>query len=359
MNILKNLKTNDILSFKISNNIKAKENTLIELVIKAENNCKYIIEELEKLATLKIVYISDNMSEGILNRKAQLNNNKNKRYENADIQTIVIFTDGAATGNGTNNCCAGWGVFIPSAPFCFADGEKFNKIGFFKNVKLCGKVEDCIDNNGNVQIPTNNRAELAAIYAALTWAQYTFFNTNININLLIVSDSKYCIGTITEWAPQWVRDNTLQTKKNPDLVEELLYLMNMLKTKFEISFLHMRGHGKEKNVCNEYIICNEIADAMANSGLNCYIVPKEIREKLIIMENEENYYELSILAQNLLHQIKTTDAQIEKGDNCLMITLSNKNITIFLTHIIYLNVKTELIGNIDEKIKKIIEVLFG
>jgi len=169
---------------------------------------------------------------------------------------IVIFTDGAASANGKAECAAGWGAYIPAAPFYTHTGELKQSIGYTEEVKLSGKILTT-----DKYSATNNRAEMGAIYAALTWAAS---NVKANTKILIVSDSLYCINTLTQWAHNWIKNGILEEKKNPDIVTATLELLNTIKT---VSFLHMRGHGKDTNVCDKYKAANEIVDKLATGAV--------------------------------------------------------------------------------------------
>jgi uracil-DNA glycosylase len=161
---------------------------------------------------------------------------------------IVVFTDGAAKANGKAACKARWGAYIPAAPFYESNGTKSDNIGYSREVCLSGDI---------TENPTNNRAEFGGICAAICWC---ITNLNLNTRILIVSDSDYCINTLTIWYDNWKDKNILNEKKNIDTVELILKYMKYLPN---LSFLHMRGHFKDTNVCHEYKLGNDRADKLA------------------------------------------------------------------------------------------------
>jgi uracil-DNA glycosylase len=175
------------------------------------------------------------------------------------LQRIVIFTDGAASANGSNNCNAGWGVYVPAKPFYLPTGRQNQFIGHDKEIHLSGPVMTC--NEGPA---TNNRAELGAILKGLLWL---LDNTTPPLLVTIVSDSQYSIGMISDWGPKRILDGSLGEKKNCELVTLIINIMEICKTKkYIIDFHHMRGHGKDKNVCKAYLDANEIVDRLATGG---------------------------------------------------------------------------------------------
>lgn len=141
---------------------------------------------------------------------------------------LYIFTDGGCKKNGKSNAIAGYSVF-------FTDDEdsvlyKFNTT---KNV--------LID-------PTNNKAELSGI-------KYIFqtIDENIDIfknkNVIICTDSMYCINCIEKWAKNWQKNNWLNAKgepvKNQDIIKKIINLKDKLNDVIQIKFKHVFSHLKE------------------------------------------------------------------------------------------------------------------
>lgn len=121
---------------------------------------------------------------------------------------VEIFTDGACSGNPG---VGGWGVLLR-----YKDIEK----------ELSG---------GEAQT-TNNRMELTAVIEALQ-----ALKTNCNITLY--TDSKYVMSGITEWMPNWKRNNWKTANKKNDVKNvDLWLLLDELIKKHEIRWVWVKGH---------------------------------------------------------------------------------------------------------------------
>ena len=150
---------------------------------------------------------------------------------------IIIYTDGACKHNGSKNNLvrAGIGVHFSLS----------NKISI-KDISAKLDIEN----------PTNNKAELLAILVALQECE----RYNIKKDILIYTDSQYSIDAITKWYDQWVINNTLDSKKNIDILKSI---KNYLQT-IEVQFIHIRSH---TNLQDDHSIGNNIADKLAVSCL--------------------------------------------------------------------------------------------
>jgi ribonuclease HI len=122
--------------------------------------------------------------------------------DNEGKASVLVFTDGAAPGNGQPGVRAGCGVvsspIYPGMSFALERSPE----GFHA---------------------TSNRAELRAAIAAVTmryWPGEGF------IRLVIVTDSEYVVKGVSEWAPKWKgngwRIANGGTVKNQDLWKILL-----------------------------------------------------------------------------------------------------------------------------------------
>ena len=128
-------------------------------------------------------------------------------------QSIVIFTDGACSGNPGPG---GWGSIV-----AFPDGT----------VKEIG---------GNNQGTTNNRMELAATIHALQ-----LLKPPLNCNVIIYTDSVYVIRGITQWIFGW-KARGWKSAEGKDVAnrehwEELLRQVTLIKPA-TISWKYVRGH---------------------------------------------------------------------------------------------------------------------
>ena len=145
-------------------------------------------------------------------------------------RTIVIYTDGACSGNQFKNNSGGWGAVLIS-------GEKRKEIfGGEKNT-------------------TNNRMELTACIKGLMEIKRS------DAPIKIYSDSAYIVNCINnKWYVKWEKNGWKTSKKEPvenkDLWQELLELIK----KFDIEFIKVKGHSG--------IELNERADELANKGMD-------------------------------------------------------------------------------------------
>lgn len=100
------------------------------------------------------------------------------------------------------------------------------------------------------QNTTNNRMELKAIL----WA--VLFCSNKDENLVIYSDSAYCINTITNWMYSWEKRGWLKSDNQPpenlDIIK-IFFNLNNIGYKYELK--KVKGHSGQK--------WNEMADLLA------------------------------------------------------------------------------------------------
>lgn len=125
-----------------------------------------------------------------------------------DTNTIIIYTDGACTGNPG---AGGYGAVI-------IDGDRREELS-------CG-----------YKLTTNNRMEMMGAIAALK-------SLKPNSKVKLHSDSKYIVDAVVKgWAKKWQsngwRRNAKEMAKNPDLWQELLDLCQI----HDVEFKWVRGH---------------------------------------------------------------------------------------------------------------------
>ncbi|KAF9546228.1 hypothetical protein EC957_009967 [Mortierella hygrophila] len=143
--------------------------------------------------------------------------------------TLVIYTDGSARGNGKVGSQAGLGVF-----FGVNDPRNLSE-------RLQGEQ-------------TNQRAEIMAVYRAL---QVCGSDT---IPVEIRSDSQYTINIVTQWGANWMKNGWKRSDGgnvlHRDIIEPLLM---MIKNRpGPIKWTHVRAHIGTFG--------NEMADKLANAG---------------------------------------------------------------------------------------------
>ena len=126
--------------------------------------------------------------------------------------SIVIYTDGACLNNGKKNSMGGYGVF-------FGDNDIRNK-----SMKLTGNKI------------TNQVAELTAILCAIEIV--------MTENIIIKTDSMYCINCITKWAPNWKKNGWV---RGTGMIENLELIKQLYEytIEFDIKYVHIRAHTKE------------------------------------------------------------------------------------------------------------------
>lgn len=121
---------------------------------------------------------------------------------------VEIFTDGACSGNPG---AGGWGAILRHK-----DIEK----------ELSGATAET----------TNNRMEMTAVIEALKALKK-------ECNITLYTDSRYVMDGVTQWLPNWKRNNWKTTNKksdvkNVDLWQELDSLVNQ----HEIRWVWVKGH---------------------------------------------------------------------------------------------------------------------
>ncbi|MER3523322.1 MAG: ribonuclease HI [Ignavibacteria bacterium] len=144
-------------------------------------------------------------------------------------EPIVIYCDGACSGNQSSNNVGGWGAVLR----------------YREHVK---------ELSGGERNTSNQRMELTACIKALEHIKTT------SKPIEIYSDSAYVVNCMTErWYERWRRNGWKNAKKQPvenrDLWERLLELVE----RYNVTFKKVRGHaGVERN---------ERADALAQEAI--------------------------------------------------------------------------------------------
>jgi ribonuclease HI len=144
-------------------------------------------------------------------------------------EKIIIYCDGACSGNQFKNNVGGWGAVL-----------------VFKNKKK--------EIFGGEKNTTNQRMELTACIKALEQLKSKHYSIEI------YSDSAYLINCINHaWYKKWEKNGWKNSKKNPvenkDLWETLLQLINDYNPKF----IKVDGHSG--------IALNERVDKLAQLGI--------------------------------------------------------------------------------------------
>lgn len=125
---------------------------------------------------------------------------------------------------------------------------------------------------------TNNQAELLAISMALDIVYVCLVTKKHGLDspIVIVSDSMYCIDTITNWIPKWVKNGWVTSQgtpvKNKELIQHIWQTYNQILAKTNREFLaikHQPSHTKSASSVSpdsqEYLYWhgNKMADYLA------------------------------------------------------------------------------------------------
>ena len=140
----------------------------------------------------------------------------------------IYYTDGSATGNGTENSIGGFGI-----------------VEVDENNNILWEYQE-----NNLKYETNNSMELTAILYALNHIEIEEVSF---MKPIIYSDSAYCVNLINDWMYSWER-NGWKRPKNQEVKN-----LNLIKQIFELASLaeirKVKGHSDNK--------WNEYADKLA------------------------------------------------------------------------------------------------
>lgn len=151
------------------------------------------------------------------------------------MNQLVVFTDGACSGNGTVNAVGGIGIHFPNKEL-----PDINKA--YRIQGTC----------------TNQRCELYAILIAL---KYIHSKLNLaNYKVLIKSDSDYSINCITKWVSGWMKKGWRTSNNTPVLNRDLIEPIYQIYQQYNISFQHVAAHTKGTDFDS---IANDVADRLA------------------------------------------------------------------------------------------------
>jgi len=143
------------------------------------------------------------------------------------VKKITIYTDGASRGNPGQG---GWGALL-----VFGDHEK----------ELYGYQAGA----------TNNQMELTAAIKGLEELKEP-------CDVSLYTDSKYVMQGLTEWMPNWKKNNWKTASKKPVKNKELWVELDALAQKHNIDWHWVKGHSGHHG--------NERADALANKAIDTH-----------------------------------------------------------------------------------------
>ena len=128
---------------------------------------------------------------------------------------MIIYTDGSCQGNPGPG---GFGVVI-----------------------LDNNENELSTHSERSENTTNNREELKAIL----WAAFSYGDTKDN--LIIYSDSAYCINTLTIWMFQWEKNGWKKANnKTPENLDLIIPFFKFLKKGYNITLKKVKGHSNNK-----------------------------------------------------------------------------------------------------------------
>ncbi|KKL84357.1 hypothetical protein LCGC14_1965560 [marine sediment metagenome] len=141
---------------------------------------------------------------------------------------IIIHTDGACSGNGTDNAQGGWAAILTNDT---------------KQLCISGGVPDT----------TNQRMELQAAIEGLKAVK------NIDTPITLFTDSMYLINGCSKWLEKWKANDWKLSKgkpvKNVDLWQEL----DTIQSKLTVTYVWVKGHNGDP--------MNERADRLATKAI--------------------------------------------------------------------------------------------
>ena len=143
---------------------------------------------------------------------------------------MIIYTDGACSGNGSESATGGFGVVV------LDDNE--NIIETYRE---------------SAKGTTNNRMELSAILWAL--AKYG------DKNPIVYSDSAYSVNTLTNWMFGWQKNGWVKSNnQSPENLDLIKIYYTLWERGYRIQLIKVRGHAGNK--------WNELADKLATGQIH-------------------------------------------------------------------------------------------
>jgi ribonuclease HI len=156
--------------------------------------------------------------------------------DNTDSDSLYLFTDGGASGNGKAHCRASWAFLITTLQegTCVGDsdliaGQGTNNIG--ELTAILRGLECIRDHNGTFnKIPKDQMQGCEPI-------KYK--------NVTIISDSEYALNCVFVWYKKWIAEGRDADKKNIELIKRIVDLVDQLKEppySIALKHQHQRSH---------------------------------------------------------------------------------------------------------------------
>lgn len=222
------------------------------------------------------------------------------------IQEIIVYTDGACSGN------PGPG-------------------GYAWILQSDGKEYECVDIANDT---TNNRMELSAVASALNFILEKFKKSNSKdkIKVKIYCDSKYICDAINQgWLKYWANNDWKKKDKTPVKNTDLWMDIYSSLQAIDTEFLWVEGHNG--NELNEY--CDKLAHNAALRTIEPHLIDNVQEEK---SENKKPRANDKFTTIKIEYK-KDNSVKIIQNDNTIIINKDNLNdfIKIFAEVIIKLN----------------------
>ncbi|KAK0567591.1 hypothetical protein OC844_000174 [Tilletia horrida] len=167
------------------------------------------------------------------------NSQTNLCSTSANRRRINVYCDGASSANGQARARAGWGVWFEDMQYQHLNEAR----------RLPGPMQ------------TNNRAELTAIWRACLLCPDPV------AQLVIYTDSKYCVQAINDWQAGWRRRgwklSSGDAVQNVDLIRRIERAFRARSLRPQL--IHVAGHAG--------IHGNEMADKLAVEGASMPVAP--------------------------------------------------------------------------------------
>jgi ribonuclease HI len=155
---------------------------------------------------------------------------------------LIVFTDGACSGNGTSHARAAYAVIWP------------------EHTDLDGAYLLRADEKH-----TNNRAELTAILHAIRQADR--LDPDKRSTLIIYTDSMLAVNSLTKWMKQWKANNWMKSSTvppSPVLNQDILSKIDEAMQQRKMVLRHVRAHTKSTTYEAHY---NNLVDKLAVAAL--------------------------------------------------------------------------------------------
>lgn len=164
-----------------------------------------------------------------------------------------VFTDGSCINNGKSNAKAGFAVWFPE----------------HRELSAAARVPD-------FEAQTNQRGEMRAIERAVTILEQNGFQDE---DIVIYTDSDYCINCLTKWITNWVSRNWKTVEGKDVLHRDLIESISNRLTKFKsYRFHHVRAH---TGGGDDLSVNNDIVDKMARGTIeDIKIVPPPVVDEM-------------------------------------------------------------------------------